>query len=190
MQNIVGIDPSLTGTGVCVYSTTQATEPWTTVIGSKPANFLQDRFNRYAVMCQKILQIIREAAPVCILIEGYSFGSNKAGHHDIVEYGALLRETVLNHRGDAEVLEVPPATLKKFATGKGNADKVAMATALVKRYGVTYGTSDEYDAYALCRLGACWMELEEPQTEWQVEAVEKLWDGPKRKAKKRANVEA
>lgn len=42
--------------------------------------------------------------------------------------------------------DVSPKTLKKFATGSGNADKDAMKAAAVRLLGKRYATSDECDA--------------------------------------------
>ena len=48
---------------------------------------------------------------------------------------------------------VPPATLKTYATGKGTADKTAMALAAYKRAGVEFPNSDECDAWWLRAMG-------------------------------------
>ena len=48
---------------------------------------------------------------------------------------------------------VPPATLKKFATGKGNADKTAMALALFKRTGLELADDNQVDAWWLRAAG-------------------------------------
>jgi len=41
---------------------------------------------------------------------------------------------------------IPPANLKKYATGKGNADKLAMMSAACHRLGYDGSSSDEVDA--------------------------------------------
>lgn len=177
MPNIVGIDPSLTGTAVVVYSPTQATQPWSGVFTSKPADGLERRFCRYSDLARRVLSVITEAEPKAIAIEGYSFSSKGTAAQAMVEYGGLLRGLILAHRNGADVLEIPPATLKLFATGKGNAKKEKVISSLACRYGVEYDTSDEYDAYALCRLGACFAGLETPAVEWQRRALEKVKSG-------------
>lgn len=49
---------------------------------------------------------------------------------------------------------IAPATLKKFATGKGNADKTAMALALYKRFfGLELPDDNQVDAFWLRAAG-------------------------------------
>jgi crossover junction endodeoxyribonuclease RuvC len=150
--------------------------PWTGLVKSSPANGLRGRMDRYGSITAGIASYIREAADldddIAIFIEGLSFGSKGKGMFNLAELrGVLLSE--LLRLCDA-VYEVPPSTLKQFVAGKGNADKTAMITACVKRYGVEYGTNDEYDAYGLCKLGECYLGLAEPANESQRKAITKV----------------
>jgi hypothetical protein len=52
---------------------------------------------------------------------------------------------------------VTPATLKAFATGKGNADKTAMAIAALKRAGREFGDDNQCDAWWLRAAGLDWL---------------------------------
>jgi hypothetical protein len=49
-------------------------------------------------------------------------------------------------------LQVPPMTLKKYATGKGTAKKQEMLLQIYKRWGVEFNDDNAADAYALARL--------------------------------------
>jgi Holliday junction resolvasome RuvABC endonuclease subunit len=51
---------------------------------------------------------------------------------------------------------ISPATLKAFATGKGNADKTAMAIAALKRAGREFGDDNQCDAWWLRTAGLDW----------------------------------
>jgi len=51
---------------------------------------------------------------------------------------------------------VTPATLKAFATGKGNADKTAMAVAALKRAGREFADDNQCDAWWLRAAGLDW----------------------------------
>jgi Holliday junction resolvasome RuvABC endonuclease subunit len=171
-RNIVGIDPSLSGTAVCVYSPSQVTQPWTAVFSSKPTTGLAGRIARFQDLTRRVVAVVSESGAEAVFIEGHSFGSQGKGTLDRAEYRGILSAALLAVCGT--VYEVPPLTLKLFVTGKGKGDKTAMITACVKRYGVEYGSDDEYDAYGLCRLGACVLGWEKPATEAQVRAMGKV----------------
>lgn len=49
-------------------------------------------------------------------------------------------------------LQVPPMTLKKFASGKGNAKKQEMLLQMYKRWGVEFSDDNAADSYALARI--------------------------------------
>jgi hypothetical protein len=51
-------------------------------------------------------------------------------------------------------LQIPPMTLKKYATGKGTAKKQEMLLQIYKRWGVEFNDDNAADAYALGRLAA------------------------------------
>ncbi|MEV7154856.1 Holliday junction endonuclease [Streptomyces misionensis] len=68
-------------------------------------------------------------------------------------HGAV--RTVLMEHGVPYAL-VTPATLKAYATGKGNADKTAMAIAALKRAGREFGDDNQCDAWWLRAAGLDW----------------------------------
>lgn len=177
-MNIVGIDPSLTGTAVCFGQTPKViTSP-----PSGPAPAL--RVARYRVLVSQVLIAVPKES--LVLIEGYSFGSKGGQAIDRAEYGGILRYHLCGEAMGCTVLEIPPLTLKKWTTGAGKGSKTPVVAALVKRYGVMFETDDEYDAYALARLGEQYAGLVEPQNQAQREVIEKLKAGPGKKSKKRA----
>jgi hypothetical protein len=49
-------------------------------------------------------------------------------------------------------LQIPPMTLKKYASGKGTSKKQEMLLQIYKRYGVEFNDDNAADAYALARL--------------------------------------
>ena len=50
-------------------------------------------------------------------------------------------------------LQIPPMTLKKYASGKGNAKKQEMLLQIYKNWGIEFNDDNAADAYALARLG-------------------------------------
>lgn len=118
------------------------------------ANEANNRMRRWDDFVAKIMQWIEANKDplddVVVVIEGYSFNSFGTSIYT-GEVGGLLRW----HLTDiGPLVEVTPGTLKKFATGKGDASKVEVATALTRRWDAPeFKTDDEYDAYAMFLMG-------------------------------------
>ena len=144
----IGLDLSLTGSGVVVLRHH----------GVAVRRTLKNRlrgYERLAWIRDRVAEVVREAQeasrlPVVAVIEGYAFGAaHKA--HDIGELGGVVR-TMLFEDGVPFAL-VPPPTLKKFATGAGNAPKDNVLMQVLKRWGVEMADNNQGDAYALARFG-------------------------------------
>lgn len=146
---IIGIDPSLTATGICWGDKA----PTFKLIGSKPSKpSVRFRIERFDRLAQDVAWICHGLSPKAIYIEGYSFGSQGAGKISTCEYGGLLRFWLMANC-DAKIIEVPPSTLKKFFTGSGNAKKCHMHYTAATRYNQTESNDNLIDAFALWRLG-------------------------------------
>lgn len=130
--------------------------------GKAPPLSPRERIVRYDALTSKVMTILTgsERKPPIVMprwhvfIEGYSFASAHASHQ-LGEFGGTLRRKLLRHPQVHTVTEVQPAQLKKFCAGKGNANKIEVATALTQRYGVAFGSDNRADAYGLAQLGAC-----------------------------------
>lgn len=97
-----------------------------------------------------------------VFLEGYSLGS-KGMIFDIAEHTGLLKHILWTH--DIKFETVPPTTNKKFATGKGNANKEKMQEVFIEEFqfdlkdflGMTNKqwnpSSDIIDAYYLTKYG-------------------------------------
>jgi len=113
-----------------------------------------------------------------VVIEGYSYGSGNQAHQ-LGELGGVVRLSLWATRQTRlyrpPFVEVPPAVLKKYATGRGNAGKEEMLVAAVRRLGYEGSNNNEADALWLLSAGldayrASWAKLPEAQ----VEALAKL----------------
>jgi len=85
-----------------------------------------------------------------VYVEGLSYRSRWA-----IVAAAQLRVLICD-RLDAAGLQwwdVPPATLKWWTTGYGQADKATMREAVLARWGFAHESADVVDAYAAARLG-------------------------------------
>lgn len=92
---------------------------------------------------------------VLVVVEGPSLGqARQSGVHDRSGLWWLLVDWCLEY--GHQVVEVPPAVLKKYATGKGNANKGAMVDATARRFPeVDTGSGDDNrcDALWLAAMG-------------------------------------
>lgn len=79
-----------------------------------------------------------------VVLEGYSFGSRGRAVFDIGELGGVVRLAL--YRRGIPYVDVPPAALKKYATGRGNAPKEEVLAAAIRRLGYTGHDHNESDA--------------------------------------------
>jgi Holliday junction resolvasome RuvABC endonuclease subunit len=166
-MRVVGLDLSLTATGVCLPTGSFA------VATSKTTGMA-----RLDGLRNRILEWVTDAE--LVMIEGYSMGAPRSSHsHAAGELGGLIRWSLWTDR--IAYLDVPPALLKKFATGKGNANKDAMV-ATAARLGCPADDNNAVDAWWLRELGlysmdggaACQRLASLPDTAYRDEAITKL----------------
>ena len=151
MTIILGIDPSLTSTGICLMNSETGEVGETMAIAPSNAGM-----ERLATFRQEIINLITMRSDMHVFIEGYSFGSG-GKRESMAELGGVIRLTLYDH--EIEFIEVPPKTLKKFATGNGNADKIQMGVTLMKEFSLEYPTPDQTDAFWLCQFGRAYHGL-------------------------------
>lgn len=85
-----------------------------------------------------------------VVMEGYSFNSKHSHAHALGELGGVVR--VVLYQRKIPVAVVVPTTLKKYATGKGNATKDWVLAAAV-RMEPSITSNNEADAYWLRIMG-------------------------------------
>ena len=106
-----------------------------------------------------------------VFIEGYAFATSGTSHvRSIAENTGLLKHKM--HKVKQSFTSVPPTVIKKYATGKGNANKEGMYEAFVdelltptdlkerltpKATKVKNPVSDLVDSYFICKYG--WEEF-------------------------------
>jgi len=167
-MRLVGIDASLTSTGVCVYY--EENEYETIALKTKLKS------TERLIFLRNELEVICSYADY-VFLEGYSFGSKGNALYQIGELGGIIR--VRLHEMGIKLLVVPPTQLKQFTTEKGNATKELMAAWAQKRWNVIFTTNDETDAYALVKLGQAYLGLDTELTAVQKKVVEGLKKGEK-----------
>jgi crossover junction endodeoxyribonuclease RuvC len=116
---------------------------------------------------------------VVVGIEGYSLNS-KFSLASMVEVGTVVRLMLLEL--GVETYEIPPTTLKKFITGKGNASKEQVMVAVYKRFGFEAPDNDQADAvglaYAMAHLKNIKLDLPKTHTETLVKSLSPLERSP------------
>lgn len=172
---VVGLDLSLTGTGVAHF-TDNGFE--THLIKSKGAkgDSLAERTRRLQKIKRDVLLLVPMGS--LVVIEQPAYSQTGGSHHDrsglwwlIVDgldthYSAVLD----NHHS---VVEIAPGTLKKFATGKGNAGKDEMLAAAIRRYPAAEVVDNNVaDAVHLAAMGARYLGL--PQEADTVKLLEAM----------------
>jgi crossover junction endodeoxyribonuclease RuvC len=149
---VVGLDPSLTSTGMAVVSEGNLA---TRALSSKgkAADSLYTRHERLADLAGRIGVEVWDFAPQLVVIEAPAFSRLNGHQHD---RSGLWWLVVHRLRQDGvPVLEVPPNVRAKYATGKGNAGKDEVVIAVTRRYpGIEFKTNDEADALVLACIGA------------------------------------
>ena len=171
INKIIGLDLSLTSTGIAVYSmrgiTTRHEEGYlihdaqfdimcTKTI--KTTNKLS-MFDRYNEIISGVYKLSDPDEECFYIIEGYSFGSfgKSSSMSYLIELGGILRYRLKQDNRDFII--VPPTVLKKFTTGSGNSKKEDMKLWLYKKYKTEFKTSDEADAFALMVFGLKYLEI-------------------------------
>jgi crossover junction endodeoxyribonuclease RuvC len=153
---VMSIDPSLTGFAICILNE-DAEVLYTSEKGTKAVKTLKGRLNRLRGLADNARKIAEDFKPDLILIEGYSYGSSGRAIISLAELGIMVRDRL---SGTSTLVEVPPTTLKKFITGKGNASKVQIASTLAKKYDISFTSDNHADAYGLAQLGLAYFKPE------------------------------
>ena len=161
---IVGLDPSLTSTGIALLRCGNELEPITTAVKTNLTGMSR------LIHIRDYVKKFSEGAEL-VLIEGYSYSSGNQAHQ-IGELGGVLR--VMFSENDLKVLEVAPTQLKKFATGKAHASKEEIAVAAYKKWGIECRTNDETDAAVLMYIGLAYMGNMDGLTAYQQEVIDAL----------------
>lgn len=149
---VIGLDLSLTSTGIADF-THDGQVITKTIRSASNGKAVTDQYDRLANIVREIADYISSQGPhpALVLIEGPSYGSKGAGTWDRAGLWWLVACLIIDRKHPLAV--VPPAVLKKYATGRGNADKTAMAVALQKRWGIELGDDNKVDAWWLGAAG-------------------------------------
>lgn len=148
---VIGLDLSLTASGFARFAVDAP--PYATTIPSKgkTADSLLDRSVRLETIAQRILNSMPEGIPaplVAVAIETPAHNQTSGHHHDRSGLWWLTVSALLGQ--GYNVYEVSTTQVKKYATGKGNASKMEVMAAAIKRYpDLDIANDNEADAVVL-----------------------------------------
>ena len=150
----IGIDLSLTGTGIVVLDE-QGNVLDKDLITTKPSSAIEDRIEKIFFLSRNIIVDAYErnakgGSELCI--EGLSYGSKSSSMLELAGLHYFLRHQLqYNIQIVLEPIIVPPQTLKKWVCGKGTAKKEQMLLQTYKRWGMEFQDNNICDAYCLAR---------------------------------------
>jgi len=145
VKHFVGIDLSLTGTGVVVLND-QAEIMEKKLVRTTPATSIEQRL---IFILSEIDFVKNIVGRVGVYIEDLSFGSRGQSMFQLAGLHYLVR--TFFYRSAVLFDVVSPSALKKFVTGKGNAKKDLMLLKTFKKWGVEFSDDNLCDAYCLAR---------------------------------------
>lgn len=153
MSLVVGLDLSLTGTGIATHEQT-----WRVATEPKDGNTIQ----RVALVLDLVVNVLERKRPELVVVEAPSFASvGGSGHERGYLWWRVMEEV---ERRGIDWKTAAPSSIKKYATGsgatsgKGKVDKDAMMLATARRFEWFAGKNDEADALWACAMGYEWLE--------------------------------
>ena len=175
----IGIDQSLTGTGVIVLINGHVYKH-TTITTNSSENLI----DRVGLIRKRINSIVNQVAKlsaddkqVIVAIEGFSFASRGRSVFDIGYLGWRIKEDLRNMENSKLLkywLDVPPTVVKKFATGKGNAPKELILQQVYKRWDEEFSDNNQADAFVLAKIAEAYEDKSLILTAFQQEAIESV----------------
>ncbi len=147
----MGIDPSLTSTGLVVVDADGRVLHHEAVTPGRDLPLLA-RFQTHVLRVRVLRDRYR---PRLVVMEAPAYSRNGRNHTELVQLSGVIRWELRDSTPPATdtIKLVNPMRLKKWAAGKGNVKKDQMRLAVYKRWGVDFESTDETDAFALAMMG-------------------------------------
>lgn len=172
----MGLDISVTGTGVAITETVKSRSLhtlWAGVIPSKR----DDRYGIVDDIAEQAHTLISDYKPDVVALEGYGQGvhGNVLSFVKVVEVGTMIR--MMLYSAGYSWMEVPPLSLKKFVVGRAKGvGKREMISGIRERWGYTTKNHNIADAFA-CSAFALAKHSAISIEPWQVDAMDRVKSG-------------
>lgn len=174
---IVGIDYSMTSPSLCVFNSEKFSyskckfyfltdkkklEVRTKTIEGTLFDEYASQEERFDFISEWAMSILNKCLPDAVYMEDYSFAST-GRVFNIAENAGLLKHKMWI--SNQKFYTIPPTVIKKYATGKGNANKEIMETSFINETGINIKallgltpsqwnpSSDIIDSYYICKYG-------------------------------------
>ena len=143
---VAGVDLSMTRTGVFTN------DGPVSIKSGPPADTMELTVDRLAMHAWAIMSAIPSDTDL-VVVEGFAFGHNNAGTSLVHGLGWLMRYHIWV--ASMPMALVAPTTLKKYATGKGNASKDEVMARVMSTWphATMPANNDEVDAMVLWSMG-------------------------------------
>jgi Holliday junction resolvasome RuvABC endonuclease subunit len=140
---VLGLDLSLTSTGIAVVGDEVLPEPRTWQVVPKTLRGVE----RLSWIADQVMDAVTFTGPDIIAIEGYSFGARGNAVFQLGELGGVVRYAL--HRLGHSFVEVPAGEWRKQLFGRGNLAKDMVRVEALKRYSVEFDSLDVLEAWCV-----------------------------------------
>lgn len=162
-MRIVGIDPSLSSTGVAVLDTGRLPLVFSVQVSGRRAATVAERGQRIETIAMDATAPADDADLVVIEAPAFNFPGGSTWDRA----GLWWRMVGRLSRYDMPVAEVSPTTRAKWATNRGNASKQPVKAAVEQLWSLRTRNDDEADALALATMGGQHLGWDVPTLERQ-----------------------
>jgi Holliday junction resolvasome RuvABC endonuclease subunit len=174
----IGIDQSYTGCAIVHYNATDGTATETVYdfspkVAGTGIERIQHVHQTLSVHFERV-SVLGQITHICY--EGYAYGA-KFRREELGELGAAMKlalAEVFPDHVQRRIHAVAPATVKKYVTGSGRADKDKILLSVYMRWQHQAANHDAADAYTLARIAQALADPEPPELKFQQEVLDTI----------------
>jgi len=151
--SVMGIDPSLTATGIAVIKSDATAMGWTRGVSVKKKASNLTRLKRLLFLASSIIEIVDEHNVRYIGVEQATFGYSVRAM-ELRELLIVLNTQLFLKYGFMAV-NIPFATIRKYFLGDGKTGRTKkddIVAHVREEFGYTLSSTDEYEALAVARI--------------------------------------
>jgi len=166
---VMGIDPSLTETGV-IFLRNGKVEASHLIKTKKNGDTPTTELTRLQEIVLEIVFLLDKYKPKVVVIEGIAFmARNTTSLAQLCGLNYMIRDICFRNY---VTYIVTPTGLKKFITGKGNCKKELILLEIYKRYKISFNNNNSADGFSLAKIGEAILNPEIKLTVPQKEVIE------------------